>query len=78
MGIGTVTGIVCEPLWRRIINSHAKDPETGAVFPEATASIMILGAILSPIGQIVFAWTCLPDTIHWAIPIAFGIPFGLG
>lgn len=39
---------------------------------------MIIGAILVPIGQLVFSWTCLPTTIHWAIPIAFGIPFGAG
>jgi xanthine/uracil permease len=67
-----------EPIWRRIINLHPKDPQTGRVPPEATARILIIGAIITPIGQLVFAWTCLPVTIHWAIPIAFGIPFGLG
>lgn len=39
---------------------------------------MTIGAILTPIGQLVFSWTCLPKTIHWAVPIAFGIPFGAG
>ncbi|OTB00600.1 hypothetical protein M426DRAFT_324152 [Hypoxylon sp. CI-4A] len=78
IGIGTMIAILSEPFWRRIINSHKKDPLTGRVPPEATARVMIIGAILVPIGQLVFSWTCLPTTIHWAIPIAFGIPFGCG
>ncbi|KAK1994322.1 major facilitator superfamily transporter [Colletotrichum falcatum] len=78
IGIGTVTAICCEPLFRRIINAHPKDPVTGRVPPEATARVMTIGAIITPIGQLVFSWTCLPATIHWAIPIAFGIPFGAG
>lgn len=77
IGIGVVIAIALEPLWRRIINSHKKDPETGHPHPEAIGSVMCIGAILTPIGQLVFSWTCLPP-IHWAIPIAFGIPFGLG
>ncbi|KAF3059552.1 putative transporter mfs2 [Daldinia childiae] len=78
IGIGCTFAIVAEPLWRKIINSHPKDPATGRAPPEATARVMIIGAILVPIGQLVFSWTCLPTTIHWAIPIAFGIPFGAG
>lgn len=70
--------IFSEPLCRRVINSYPKDPETGRAPPEASARVMVFGAILTPIGQLVFAWTCLPATIHWAIPIAFGIPFGAG
>ncbi|KAI1157654.1 major facilitator superfamily transporter [Nemania serpens] len=77
IGIGTTIGIVCEPLWRRIIQSHPKDPVTGRVPPEATARVLIIGSLLTPIGQLVFAWTSLPP-IHWAVSIAFGIPFGLG
>ncbi|KAL1858190.1 hypothetical protein Daus18300_010072 [Diaporthe australafricana] len=78
IGIGTLVAIFLEPLWRKIINSHAKDPETGRVSPEASASIMCIGAVLTPIGQLGFSLTCVPTTIHWAIPIAFGIPFGCG
>ncbi|KAF3763023.1 MFS general substrate transporter [Cryphonectria parasitica EP155] len=78
IGIGTLIAIFMEPVWRRIINSHAKDPSTNRVPPEASASIMSLGAILTPIGQLIFSWTCLPTSIHYAIPIAFGIPFGMG
>ncbi|KAK1451368.1 major facilitator superfamily transporter [Colletotrichum paranaense] len=78
IGIGTILAIISEPIFRRIINAHPKDPITGRVPPEATARVMTIGAILTPIGQLVFSWTCLPATIHWAIPIAFGIPFGAG
>lgn len=78
MGIGTTAAVFSEPLCRRLINNYPKDPETGRAPPEASARIMIIGAILTPIGQLVFSWTCLPTTIHWAIPIAFGIPFGAG
>ncbi|KAI1210156.1 polyamine transporter 3 [Annulohypoxylon truncatum] len=78
IGIGTMIAILGEPFWRKIINSHPKDPLTGRVPPEATVRVMIIGSILVPVGQLVFSWTCLPGTIHWAIPIAFGIPFGCG
>ncbi|KAF3806023.1 Citrinin biosynthesis cluster MFS transporter mrr1 [Colletotrichum gloeosporioides] len=78
IGVGTIAAILSEPLFRRIINAHPKDPVTGRVPPEATARVMTIGAILTPIGQLVFSWTCLPKTIHWAVPIAFGIPFGAG
>lgn len=54
------------------------DPTTGKPYPEAQASIMAIGAISTAFGQLGFAWTCLPATIHWAVPIAFGIPFGCG
>lgn len=63
---------------RRLINTQPKDPETGRVPPEASAMAMTIGAFLTPLGQLVFAWTCVPATIHWAVPIAAGIPFGAG
>ncbi|ROT35755.1 polyamine transporter 3 [Sodiomyces alkalinus F11] len=78
IGIGTFLAVACEPLVRRIINAHPRDPKTGRIPPEAAARALALGAVLTPIGQLVFAWTCLPTSIHWAIPIAFGIPFGAG
>ncbi|KAG5969616.1 hypothetical protein E4U58_001279 [Claviceps cyperi] len=78
IGIGILIGIVAEPLFRRIIHAQPMDPTTGKPYPEAQASIMAIGAISTAIGQLGFAWTCLPSTIHWAVPIAFGIPFGCG
>lgn len=76
--IGTLMAIVAEPLIRRMINSHPRDPVTGRVPPEASASAMMIGAVLTAVGQLGFSWTCLPVSIHWAAPIAFGIPFGAG
>ncbi|KKY22599.1 putative mfs multidrug transporter [Phaeomoniella chlamydospora] len=78
IGIGTFMVIFLEPLIRKMINSHNKDPETGRVPPEAAMSIVTIGAILIPTGELWFAWTCLPSRIHWSIPIAAGIPFGAG
>lgn len=39
---------------------------------------MSIGAVLTPLGQLVFAWTSLPVSIPAAVSIAFGIPFGMG
>ncbi|KAK5662562.1 hypothetical protein OQA88_8474 [Cercophora sp. LCS_1] len=79
IGVGTLFAVFLEPVWRRIINSSARrDPETGRAAPEATAAVMCIGAILTPIGQLAFSWTCLPVTIHWAVPISFGVLFGWG
>ena len=78
IGIGSMCIIVLEPLIRRLINSHKPDPETGDPPPEAMMSIVCIAACLTPIGQLWFAWTCVPKSIHWAAPIAAGIPFGAG
>ncbi|KAJ5093586.1 major facilitator superfamily domain-containing protein [Penicillium angulare] len=77
IGSGVLVTIACEPLIRKVINSHRKDPSTGDVPPEAMASIIILGAVLLAIGQLWFAWTCTPN-VHWSVPIISGIPFGAG
>ncbi|PNY26786.1 MFS-type transporter [Tolypocladium capitatum] len=78
IGIGTLSAIFLEPLFRRMINSQPRDPETGKVLPESQALVMGLGTVSASAGQLGFAWTCLPTTIHWAVPIAFGVPFGFG
>jgi len=78
IGVGTMIAILCEPLARKVVNSHEKDPETGRVRPEASASIVCLGALLCPIGQLWFSWTSVPITIHWIWPILAGVPFGAG
>ncbi|RFU35478.1 hypothetical protein B7463_g910, partial [Scytalidium lignicola] len=78
IGTGTVMGICAEPLIRRWINSHPKEPETGRVAPEASICIVCVAAFLCPIGQLWFSWTCYPTTIHWVWPILAGIPFGMG
>lgn len=83
IGAGTLLAIVLEPLWRRLINRagrHKTDPSTGRAAPEATAVVMCLGAVLTPVGQLVFSFTCLPaSAFPAAVPIvAAGVPFGMG
>lgn len=70
--------IATEPLARKVIHRHKKDPETGKVPPEAQVSIVCIASLLCPLGQLWFSWTSVPITIHWVWPILAGIPFGAG
>lgn len=70
--------IACEPFIRRMINNHPKDPETNKVHPEAMVSIVCISAVLIPAGELWFAWTCAPASIHWIAPILAGVAFGAG
>jgi MFS family permease len=78
IGIGSFTAIFSEPLIRKMINSHSPSPDSGKVPLEATVSVICIAAILAPVGELWFAWTCVPASIHWAAPLAAGIPFGAG
>ncbi|KAK1533110.1 uncharacterized protein CCOS01_05093 [Colletotrichum costaricense] len=77
IGCGILIPIAAEPLLRRIVNLHQKDPATGNVKPEARVSIECIGAVLLAVGQFWFAWTCRPGT-HWIVPILAGVPYGAG
>ncbi|KAG7063385.1 Vegetative incompatibility protein HET-E-1 [Colletotrichum scovillei] len=77
IGCGTLIPIAAEPLLRRIVNLHQKDPATGNVKPEARVSVVCIGAVLLAVGQLWFAWTCRPGT-HWIVPIIAGVPYGAG
>jgi MFS family permease len=78
IGVGSLITIACEPLIRRMIDSHKPDPQTGKPPSESMMSVVIIAAVLIPIGELWFAWTCYPITIHWIWPILAGIPFGAG
>lgn len=78
IGLGVLISIACEPLVRRMINRHEIDPETGRVYPEAMVSFVCICSILIPVGELWFAWTCAPASIHWIVPLLAGIPFGAG
>lgn len=56
IGIGGIIVIASEPLIRRMINSHKKDPATGKPYPEAMVSMVVIAAVLCPIGEMIFAW----------------------
>ena len=77
IGVGSCIIMITEPLLRRLINSHRKDPSTGKVYPEAMVSVVCIGALLVPAGQFWFSFTCAPP-VHWIWPILAGIPFGAG
>ena len=77
IGCGTLTIITLEPLLRKWINTHPKDPSTGKVPPEAVVRVTCVGAIALAVGEIWFAWTSTPS-VHWIVPILAGIPFGAG
>jgi hypothetical protein len=77
IGIGGVITILSEPLLRRMINAHPKDPATGKPYPEAMVSVVCIAAVCIPVGEMIFAWTCTPD-VHWIAPLIAGIPFGAG
>lgn len=61
-----------------MIDAHKRDPKTGQIPPESMMSVVCIAAVLIPIGELWFAWTCLPVSIHPAFSIAAGIPFGMG
>lgn len=77
IGVGSMIVICSEPLIRKWINAHKVDPATGKVPPEAMVGVVCVAAILIPIGELWFAWTCTPNN-HWILPILAGIPFGMG
>ena len=77
IGVGTMIVICSATPIRKMINAHKKDAD-GNVPPEAMMSIVCIAAVLIPMGQLIFSWTCYPIKIHWAFSIAAGIPFGFG
>ena len=78
IGVGNMVVICCAKPIKMMIEAHKVDPRAGERLPESMMSVVCIAAVLIPIGQLWFAWTCLPASIHPAIPIAAGIPFGCG
>jgi hypothetical protein len=78
IGIGTMLAIFLEPVYRKIINSHKRNPVTGRPEPESMVSIICIASISVPIGEMIFAWTCVPVRIHYVFPMLGGIFFGAG
>ena len=73
VGIGSLCIILLEPLIRRMIQSHKKDPATGSVTPEAMVSIVCIAAVLAPVGELIFAWTCAPP-VHVRTSLQLFLP----
>ncbi|KAJ5734952.1 uncharacterized protein N7483_000077 [Penicillium malachiteum] len=77
IGTGTAVAVSIEPLIRRIIQRHPKDPVTGRPPPEAAVFAVCVGSLMIPIAEFWFAWTARPP-VHWICPILAGLPFGFG
>jgi hypothetical protein len=77
MAVGCFLTIGAEPLIRRMISAHQADPISGKVPAEAMVSVLCIAAVLVPMGELWFAWTCEPP-VHWVWPLLAGIPFGAG
>ncbi|PLN79116.1 MFS general substrate transporter [Aspergillus taichungensis] len=77
IGAGVALAVSAEPLLRRLIAAHPRDPATGQVAPEATVCVICIGSVLIPIGELWFSWTARPP-VHWISPILAGVPFGFG
>ncbi|KPI36534.1 putative MFS-type transporter [Cyphellophora attinorum] len=78
IGIGTMITICCAKPIRLMIERHKPDPVTGEVPPESMMSVVCIAAVLIPVGELWFAWTCYPTSISPYASIAAGIPFGAG
>ncbi|KAH0162193.1 hypothetical protein KCU67_g6050, partial [Aureobasidium melanogenum] len=74
--VGMITGVSCDPIWRknytRLVNKNG-----GVSEPEFRLPPTILGAVLVPIGLFGFGWTTY-SSVHWIVPIVFSGIFGLG
>ncbi|KAH8892539.1 major facilitator superfamily transporter [Thozetella sp. PMI_491] len=76
--VGIALVLATEPLLRRLVNSHPIDPETNRPQPEATVLLICIGAVLEPLGQLMFALTSLPVEIPFIWSVLSGVPFGYG
>ncbi|KAK5942825.1 hypothetical protein PMZ80_005391 [Knufia obscura] len=77
IGVGNMVVICCASPIKRMIDAHKPD-KNGEVPPESMMSVVCIGAVCIPVAELWFAWSCLPASIHPAISIAAGIPFGAG
>lgn len=80
IGIGTMVTICSAKPIRLMIEAHKPDPasSTNEPPPEAMMSVVCIAAVLIPVGQLWFSWTCYPTSISPIASIAAGIPFGAG
>ncbi|KAK6840241.1 major facilitator superfamily transporter [Apiospora arundinis] len=65
----------------RLVNNprlHPKNPDTGRPEPEASVSVVCIGAVLAPVGQLWFALTSLPVEVPFYWSVLAGLPFGFG
>ncbi|KAJ9093715.1 hypothetical protein QFC21_006311 [Naganishia friedmannii] len=76
IGIGQVLASACAPFWSRVYKKEAAK-HGGVAPPESRLLMGMAGAIATPIGLFIFAFTTYPN-VHWIAPILGSIPFGMG
>ncbi|KAK7917660.1 MFS multidrug transporter [Apiospora marii] len=79
--VGIALVLLLSPLLRRLVNHprlHPKNPDTGRPEPEASVSVVCIGAVLAPVGQLWFALTSLPVEVPFYWSVLAGLPFGFG
>ncbi|KAF9880683.1 MFS multidrug transporter [Colletotrichum karsti] len=76
--VGIALVLATEPLLRKLVQRQPKNPDTGKPEPEATVLLICIGAVLEPVGQLMFALTSLPVEIPFYWSILSGVPFGYG
>lgn len=64
--------LVGNPAYRRKLHTEGYQP------PEARLPSAVVGATILPVGLIIFAWTAVPKTIHWIVPVLATVPWGAG
>jgi hypothetical protein len=69
--------IALEPIFRKVINLHRRNLETGVNHVRPWPVLSEFGGTVLAIGHLWFAWTCTLD-VHWIVPILAGVPFGMG
>lgn len=74
--VGMILSSATDPVWRRI-NNRLLEGNNGAPEPEFRLPPAIAGALATPIGLFIFAWSSYP-WVHWIVPIIGSGIFGFG
>jgi Major Facilitator Superfamily len=77
MGVGSLIGaVICGMESDRLVTALAKR-NGGTVKPEFRLPVMILGALIVPIGLFLYGWTA-QEKLHWILPIISTAFLGVG
>jgi multidrug resistance protein len=74
--VGMALGAATFPFWRNL-HQKAVAKNSGIMEPEFRLPQMTAGAVISPIGLFMFAWT-IYRSVHWMVPIVATGIFGFG
>lgn len=74
--IGMILSAASDPVWRHI-NHRLLEKSNGIPEPEFRLPPAIAGAVITPIGLFIFAWSAYP-WVHWIVPIIGSGIFGCG